>query len=415
MPKKPRELTALEVRRLTTPGHHVVGGVAGLALQVAPARPGSGKTYGARTWILRMTIGERRRDMGLGGFPDVELAQARQRAREARELVARGVDPIMARQQAKSAVIAQQRAQKTFRQCATAFIDRKSVEWSNAKHVQQWTNTLETYAYPLIGELLVKDIALPHVLQVLEPIWQVKTETATRVRGRIESVLDWATVHHYREGPNPARWKGHLDKILAAPTKVAKVQHHRALPIDDVPGFFAQLGEQVGMGARALEFAILTAARSGEVRGALWDEINVSRAEWIVPAERMKAGKEHRVPLSKEALDLLAALPRLHEIELVFHSAKGKELSDMTLSAVMRRMGVSAVPHGFRSSFKDWATERTSYSREAVEMSLAHAIGDKVEAAYRRGSLLDARRMLMQDWASFCRGQVPNHSAKNGM
>lgn len=394
MPKKAAELTALQVRRLTQPGHHAVGGVAGLALQVAPG--------GARTWILRVTIGNKRRDMGLGGFPDVELAQAREKARAARALVEQGVDPIAQRRQAKSALIAQRAAQKSFKQCAVAFIDAKSAEWSNTKHVQQWQNTLETYAYPVLGDLLVSDIGLPQVLEVLKPIWSTKTETATRVRGRIESILDWATVHHYRQGLNPARWRGHLDKILPTPTKVAQVKHHKALPIDAVPAFVAKLQAHTSLGARALHFAILTAARSGEVRGATWAEIDMDKAVWTVPADRMKAGKEHRVPLSQPALALLEALPRLEGTYLVFPSTKQGVLSDMTLLAVMRRMEVDAVPHGFRSTFKDWATERTTYSREAVEMSLAHAIGDKVEAAYRRGDLFQKRRDLMDDWAQFC-------------
>jgi integrase len=394
MPKKAAELGALQVKRLSKPGLHFVGGVAGLALQVAPG--------GARTWVLRATVGAKRREMGLGGYPDVELTQAREKARAARALIDQGLDPIMERQQAKSALAALQAAQKTFSQCAREYIDAKSAEWSNPKHASQWTNTLETYASPTLGQLLVSDIGLPQVLGVLKPIWQTKTETAVRVRGRIEAVLDWAAVHHYRQGPNPARWKGHLDKILAAPTKVTKVQHHKALDVRAVPAFMASLRAQSGIGARALEFAILTASRSGEVRGATWSEIDLGAAEWVVPAERMKAGREHRVPLSKPALALLRSLPRIDESELVFPSSKNTPLSDMTLLAVMRRMEVDAVPHGFRSSFKDWATERTGYPREAVEMALAHAIGDKVEAAYRRGDLFDMRRRLMDEWAKFC-------------
>jgi integrase len=393
MPRKAPELSAIAVRRLTKPGHHAVGGVAGLALQVAPG--------GARTWILRMKIGNKRRDMGLGGYPDVELAQAREKARAARAVVEQGDDPILLRKQAKSALAAKQASQKTFKRCALEYIDAKSAEWSNPKHASQWTNTLETYAFPTLGAMLVSDIEMPQVLGVLKPIWAAKTETATRVRGRIEAILDWATVHHYRQGPNPARWKGHLDKILPTPTKVAKVKHHKALGVDDVPAFFAALQKNGGSGARALEFAILTAARSGEVRGATWSEIDLKGKEWVVPAERMKAGKEHRVPLTGAAVTLLESLPRTEGTDLVFPSTKKTVLSDMTLLAVMRRMKVDAVPHGFRSSFKDWATERTHHTREAVEMALAHAIGDKVEAAYRRGNLLQQRRTLMEDWATF--------------
>jgi integrase len=399
MPKKAPELSPVAVQRLRTPGLHSVGGVAGLALQVAPG--------GARTWILRFTVGAKRRDMGLGGFPDVTLAQAREKAREARDLMEHGVDPILHRKQAKSALAAKQATEKTFAACAREYIQAKSSEWSNEKHAQQWTNTLETYAFPVLGQLLVSDVGLPQVLGVLKPIWQEKTETATRVRGRMEVILDWATVHHYRQGPNPARWKGHLDKILAAPTKVTKVKHHKAMGVDAVAGFLAAIRQQSGMGPRALEFAVLTAARSGEVRGATWAEIDMDVKEWNVPAERMKAGKEHRVPLSEPALELLRNLPRmkdaeLQDVELVFPSSQNKPLSDMTLTQVMRRMKIDAVPHGFRSTFRDWASERTNHSRDVVEMALAHAIGSKVEAAYRRGDLFGKRRRLMEDWARFC-------------
>jgi len=347
-------------------------------------------------------VGGKRRDMGLGGYPDVELTQAREKARQARALVDRGIDPVIERRRLKSALIAEQAAQKSFRHCAREFIDGKSSEWNNSKHAAQWTSTLETYAYPSLGDLLVSDIALPHVLTVLRPIWKTKTETATRLRGRLEAVLDWATVHHYRQGLNPARWKGHLDKILPKPSKLATVQHHKAVAVDMVPAFVQQLRRQQGMGARALEFGILTAARSGEVRGATWSEVDLASEEWVVPADRMKAGREHRVPLPPAALDLLRSLPRIQDCELIFPSAKRMPLSDMTLLAVMRRMGVDAVPHGFRSSFRDWASEQTTYAREPVEMALAHAIGGKVEAAYRRGDLFDKRRQLMVDWAHFC-------------
>ncbi len=393
MPRKVAEMSPLAVRRLTKPGHYVVGGVAGLALQISDT--------GARSWVLRARIGSRRRDMGLGGYPDVDLALARQKAREARDLIDKGVDPILVRREAKSALLAKQASHKTFEQCATEFIDAKSAEWRNTKHAAQWTSTLKTYAYPHIGKLLVSDVGVTQVLAVLKPIWTVKTETATRVRGRIEQILDWATVQHYRQGPNPARWRGHLDKLLPTPGKVAQVKHHKALALDEVPAFYAALKLQTGIGARALELAVLTAARSGEVRGATWPEIDLGQKLWTVPAGRMKAGKEHRVPLSDAAVALLTDLPRVEGTELVFPSANKKLLSDMTLLAVMRRMKVDGVPHGFRSSFKDWATERTQYSREAVEMSLAHTIGDKVEAAYRRGDLLEQRRRLLADWAAY--------------
>lgn len=394
MPKKADELGPLAVSRLKEPGLHPVGGVAGLRLQVSPS--------GARSWILRTTVGGKRREKGLGGFPDVTLAGAREAARAARALIANGVDPIAEAKAARSALQASVAAALTFDECAKAYITAKSPEWSNVKHVAQWVATLNTYASPVMGHLLVRDIGLPHVLGVLEPIWKTKTETASRVRARIEAVLDWATVRKFRTGDNPARWRGHLDKLLPAPTKIAKVEHHTALPVDAVGAFMRELCKQEGTGARALEFAILTATRSGEVRGATWREIELSAATWTIPGERMKTGKEHRVPLSDAALELLRGLPRIKGADLVFAAPRGGVLSDMTLSAVLRRMAVPAVPHGFRSTFRDWCSERTNYPRDVAEMALAHAIGDKVEAAYRRGELFEKRRLMMKDWAAFC-------------
>lgn len=393
MPKKVEELSAKAVRDLTAPGFYAVGGVAGLHLQVQSAL--------SRSWVLRVKVGAKRRDMGLGAFPDVTLAQAREAAREARAKVRQGVDPVEESRAVRSKLRAEQAAALTFDECAARFMKAQAAGWRNPKHAQQWENTLRTYASPVLGSLLVRDVELSHVLAVLEPIWLTKTETASRVRGRMEQVLDWATARAYREGLNPARWRGHLDKLLPAPSKVAKVEHHDALPVGDIGAFMGKLRAAAGMGARALEFAILTAARSGEVRGARWDEIDMAAAVWTVPAERMKAGKEHRVPLSAAALALLEALPRMAGNPLVFPAVRGGTLSDMTLAAVLRRMKVDAVPHGFRSTFRDWAAERTHYPREVAEMALAHAIGDKVEAAYRRGDLFDKRRRLMDDWATF--------------
>lgn len=393
MPKRAKELSALEVGRLTATGLHAVGGVPGLYLQI------NGE---AKSWILRVTVGSKRRDMGLGGFPAVTLAQAREKARTARDNIDAGTDPILARQQAKSALRAAQASAISFEEAARRFIDAKADEWKNGKHRTQWENTLATYAFPIMGKLHVQDVKQSHVLSVLEPIWKDKTETASRLRGRIESVLDWATARHYRQGENPARWRGHLDHILAKPAKIAKVEHHAALPIDDLPAFMADLRKREGTAARALELLILTAARSGEVRGAEWGEFDLETATWTIPADRMKAGKEHRVPLSDPAVKLLKALPRIEGTELIFPGSKGKPLSDMTLTAVMRRMKVEAVPHGFRSTFRDWVSERTNYPNELAEMALAHTIGNKVEAAYRRGDLLDKRRQMMGAWSNFC-------------
>ncbi len=394
MPIKAKELGPLAVSKLTAPGLHFVGGVAGLALQVLPG--------GGRTWVLRATMGGRRRDMGLGGYPDVPLADARNAARKARELIREGLDPIEEARALISARRATAAKDITFKAATAAYIAAHEAGWRNAKHAQQWTNTLAAYAEPVIGDLLVRDIELTHILAILEPIWTAKTETATRLRGRIEQVLDWATARGHRQGLNPARWRGHLDKLLAKPSKVARVEHRTALPVSEIGAFIADLRGAEGMGARALEFVILTAARSGEVRGATWAEIDLKARTWTIPGARMKAGREHRVPLSDQAVALLEALPRVEGIDLVFVAPRGGALSDMTLTAVLRRMKVPAVPHGFRSTFRDWASERTNYPRDAAEMALAHAIGDKVEAAYRRGDLFEKRRRMMADWATFC-------------
>ncbi len=394
MPKLAKELGALAVSKLTAPGLHFVGGVAGLALQVTPG--------GARAWTLRVSIAGRRRDLGLGAYPGVPLAMARDKARQARELIRQGVDPIERQRAAASALRAAVASSLTFKETAKAYMTTHEAGWKNAKHAQQWRNTLDQYAYPVMGDLLVRDVDKEHVLAVLRPIWTTTNETAVRLRGRIELVLSYAMQAGYRpEGLNPARWKGGLDKLLPAPGKVAKGGHHPALPVAQVGAFMVRLRAAQGMGARALEFAILTAGRSGEARGATWAEMDLDANVWTIPASRMKAGKEHRVPLSDVAVRLLQALPRMAGTELVFPASRGGQLSDMTLSAVLRRMEVPAVPHGFRSTFRDWAAERTNYPREAAEMALAHTIESKVEAAYRRGDLFEKRRAMMREWAEF--------------
>ncbi len=394
MAKKAKELTPLAVRNLTTPGLHFVGGVAGLALQVLPT--------GGRTWVLRATIGGRRRDMGLGGFPDVPLAEAREAARRARELIRSGVDPIEQAKTARLALKASAAKAMTFKAAAEAYIAAHEVSWKNAKHRQQWSNTLERYVYPVLGGLSVADVEVAHIHKVLEPIWMEKTETASRIRSRMELVLDWAGARGSRQGDNPARWRGHLDKLLPRRSKTARTVHHKALPAKDLPAFMARLRSVEGQGARAREFVILTCARSGEARGATWSEIDLVEKTWTVPAHRMKAGREHRVPLSAPAMRLLTALPRIAGSDLVFPSRKGTALSNMTLSAVLRRMDVDAVPHGFRSTFRDWAAESTAYPSEVAEKALAHAIASKTQAAYRRGDLLEKRRPLAEAWGRLC-------------
>lgn len=392
MPLRAREMGPLEVSRLSKTGTYAVGGVAGLQLQIIGA---------AKSWILRAMVGGKRRRMGLGSYPSVSLSRAREKAREAQALIDQGIDPILERVRAHSSLRALQARGIQFDVACKAYLEARSEEWRNLKHRQQWENTLSTYASPVMGALLVEDIEKEHVLAVLRPIWKTKTETATRVRGRIEAVLDWATANGHRDGLNPARWKGHLSELLPRPNKLTRVEHHPALPISQLGNFLASLRQRDGISARALEFAILTAARSGEVRGATWDEFDLEAALWKVPASRMKAGKEHRVPLSPQAIALLSALPRAKDSILVFPAPRAGMLSDMSLTAVTRRMGVSAVPHGFRSTFRDWAAERTTYPSDMAEMALAHAISNKVEAAYRRGDMFERRRQMMCDWAAF--------------
>jgi len=410
MGRKAADLNALAVSRIDQPGLHAVGTVPGLYLQVLES--------GARTWILRKVIGGKRRDMGLGGYPGVTLAQAWDKARKARDKIENGVDPIDERRANHRALKAAQASTRTFKQCAAAYMDAHSKGWRSTKHVDQWRSTLEVNAYPVIGDMPVGELQLPHVLRILEPIWHEKTETASRLRARIERVLDWAIARGYRTGVNPARWRGHLDTMLAAPGKLIKDKHQPALPISKLGAFMAELRGREGMAARALEFAILCASRSGEVRGALWSEIDLRNKVWTVPAARTKAHKEHRVPLSARAVELLRGLPRDAGTDLVFPAPNGGTLSDMTLTAVIRRMnecekneeprwtdpksGKHAVPHGFRSTFRDWAAERTSHPRELAEMALAHTIGSNAEAAYRRGDLFEKRRSMMDDWAKFC-------------
>ncbi len=394
MPKVAKELTPLAVSKIKDTGWHAVGHVSGLGLKVAPS--------GSRAWVLRTTVGGKRREFGLGGFPTISLASARERARTILDKIYAGSDPLTAKREAKVALMAQKAKEVTFKNLAQQYIDQHESGWKNSKHAAQWTSTLDTYAYPICGGMVVADVTTPIILNILEPIWTTKTETASRLRGRIEAILDYATAKGLREGPNPARWKGHLALTLPAKRRVSPVVHHRALEVKEMPDFYQSLKTMDGTSARALEFLILTAARSGEVRGMEWDEVDLVNKVWSVPAERMKAKREHRVPLSNIAIDILKALERNVKSKLVFESTKaGKPLSDMALTAVMRRMKVDAVPHGMRSSFRNWSAEETSYPNEVCEMALAHTVGNAVEAAYRRGDLFEKRRQMMNDWALF--------------
>lgn len=392
------KLTPLECRNLKTPGLYPDG--AGLLLKVTKGL--------SKSWIHRYMIAGRDRWMGLGPYPDVGLAEARELAAENRRKLRRGIDPLDERAEQTAATRAARAKAVTFDWCAGQYIAAHRAGWKSAKSAEQWESSLQTYAAPTIGALDVGKIETPHILKILQDgdFWTTKTETASRVRGRIESILDWAAAHKYRTGENPARWKGHLDALLPARSKVAKVEHHAALPYAEIGPFMTALRKQAGIAARACEFAILTAARSGEVRGATWSEIDEAAGVWVIPAERMKGGKEHRVPLSAESRALIASMKKIAtDATLIFPGMKeGKALSDMSLTAVLRRMDRGDLTmHGFRSTFRDWAAETTDYPHEMQEMALAHTVGDKVEAAYRRGDMLEKRRAMMQDWANYCK------------
>lgn len=380
----------LSARKADTagPGRHSDG--RGLFLYVKPS--------GARSWVLRYQVQGRRRDLGLGPYPDVSLAMARDRAMEARRLIAEGEDPIAKKQQAKP---------KTFREAALELIESKRPGWKNAKHAAQWTATLDAYVFPKIGAVQVAKIKTADVISTLTPIWTEKPETANRVRQRIEAVIDYASALGIRTGDNPARWRGHLDHLLPKPKKVRAVKHHPALPHSQIADFMADLAQREGVAARALAFTILTAARSGETRGMTWGEVDLDAKVWTIPAGRMKAAKEHRVPLTDSTLPLLGQCPEgTPDDALIFGSeAKpGKPISDMSMTAVLRRMERTDITvHGFRSTFRDWAGETTGFPREVIEAALAHGIKDKAEAAYARSDLFDKRRKLMEAWASYSR------------
>ncbi|WP_373283061.1 tyrosine-type recombinase/integrase [Cribrihabitans marinus] len=399
---------------VTKPGKYFDG--QGLMLRVAK--------NGAKQWVQRITIRGKRCEIGLGSPPAVSLAAARKQALENRGKAMLGGDPLADKRKAREGM--------TFSDAVDKCLSAKLSEFRNEKHRKQWRSTLDTYAAPVLGQKLVSEIMVQDVLRVLDPIWMEKTETASRLRGRIESVLSWATVAGHRSGDNPARWKGNLSEILPKPAKVAKGNNQPALALADVSRWWVDLGQRDGMAARALEFLALTAARSGEVRGMTWDEIDTgtsatpatsaTRAVWTISASRMKNGRPHRVPLTPEAVALLASLPRLNGSPNVFFAPRGGVLSDMSISAVMRRMQAAqekqgnegyldpaskrpAVPHGLRSSFRQWAAER-GYPRDMAEIALAHFIGSEVERAYQRSDMLDRRRDMMTAWASFLRGEA---------
>ena len=399
--RKSNRLTPLAIKSAKKPGLYGDGN--GLYLQVS--------RFGTKAWLFRFMRDGAAHKMGLGPLHTVSLADARQRAADARRKLLDGIDPIAHRDTQRAAAKLEAAKAMTFEQCAEKYIAAHSGSWRNEKHRAQWGSTLRTYVYPIIGALPVAAIDTGLVLKVIEPIWNEKPDTAGRVRGRIEAVLSWATVREYRTGDNPARWRGHLDNVLPKRSKVRPVKHHEALPYVEIPAFIAELQSKKVVSAAALEFTILTAVRTSEAIGAKWSEFDLAGKVWTVPGIRMKSGREHRVPLSPRALEILSALPR--EGQFVFLGAKvGKPLSNMAMLELVRGMrGNGLTVHGFRSTFRDWAADRTSYANHVVEMALAHTVKDAVEKAYRRGDLFEKRARLMAEWADFC--QTPVSPAEN--
>lgn len=423
MPKKAKELSALSVARLKENGRHAVGGVDGLHLRIVNS---------SRAWVLRVVVGHRfdengklhphRRDIGLGAFPEVSLAEARSKALELKAQIRNGIDPIQHKQDQLQSLRIQKLRDRTFRDCAEIVIANKSRELKNQKHISQWSSTLETYVYPILGELVVGSITKVDIAKTLEPIWIEKNETARRLRGRIETIFDYAKAMEYFSGDNPAQWKGNLEPILGNLKQVSRP--HPSLPYDQLAVFMQHLRQKDGISPKALEFVILTACRSGEVFGATWQEIDFVAKVWTIPKERMKANKEHRVPLSNEAITLLQAIRYdAQPSSYIFPAPRnGGMLSDMSLTALIKRMHEQKLKenslgytdpkqnrvittHGFRSTFRDWSADMTDYPREVCEHVLAHKLPDEVEAAYLRGAYLEKRKNLMTEWAIFCNGK----------
>jgi integrase len=394
------KLSPAKVRSLTRPG--IYGDGAGLWLNVGES--------GSKSWLYRYMLNGRAREMGLGALHTIGLAEARERARASRRLCLDGIDPIAAKHAERDARRLAAASAVTFRDCAAKYIAANRAAWRNAKHAAQWDATLALYAYPTIGALPVGAIDTGHVTRILEPVWSTKPETASRVRGRIEAVLDYASTHRWRTGENPARWRGHLENVLPRRSRVRQVEHHAALPWREIGAFMAALATQDGVAALALRFAILTAARTGEVIGARWSEIDTAQALWTVPRTRTKAGREHRVPLSEAARAVLREAAKLRagdDEDCVVFPGRTGGLSNMAMLVLLRRMGRGDLTaHGFRSSFRDWAAE-TGKPSDIAEAALAHTLGDKTVAAYQRGDLLDRRRVLMDQWSRFCARPAP--------
>lgn len=416
MPRPLGKLTALQVNKFNKPGLYGDGG--GLTLQITKA--------GVKSWLFRYMIDGKPYAMGLGPTHTVSLAEAREKALAARKLILDGLNPLEVKKQQKQTLLLERAKTMTFDACAKAYIEAHQASWRNAKHRDQWTSTIASYASPVFGSLAVAEIDTALVMKCLSPIWTTKTETASRLRGRIQSILDWATTSGYRQGENPARWSGHLENLLAKVPKAARTKNHPSLPWQKVGDFINGLSQRVGIAASALHFTILTACRSGEVRGAKWSEINLQDKVWTIPAARMKAGVEHQVPLSEGAMNILTAMERHRKNagedaskaemdELVFPGRTNQPLSDMSLTAVIRRMNEEAdkplwvdakgqpiTVHGFRATFRMWCAEATNFPREVAEHALAHRLPDEVERAYQRGTQFAKRQALMQAWFEYC-------------
>lgn len=392
-------LTTKEVINKKKPGDYCDG--AGLYLQVSGS--------GSKSWIFRFGFKGKDRHMGLGPFHTVSLADARMAAVECRKLLLRKIDPIVARDAEHARQSLEAARSITFSECAAAYIKAHRSSWKNAKHADQWTNTISTYCGPVMGAVPVQAVDTALVMNVLEPIWREKPETASRLRGRIESTLDWATVSGYRKGDNPARWRGHLDNLLPSLNKKQRIKHHPALPFEQMGEFVESLRSQEGVAAQALEFLILTAARTGEIIGARWNEIDLKAGIWTIPASRMKTSTEHRVPLCSRAIEIIGAMESIKQNDFVFPGQKeARSLTNMAMLELLKRIGRNDLTvHGFRSSFRDWASERTSFPRDVCEMALAHTIANRAEAAYRRGDLFHKRRDLMEHWAKHCTSENP--------
>jgi len=412
MPKITTPLSEAAVRKLKNKGRHSVGGVPGLKLQITK--------QSACSWILRATVDGKVRDIGLGNYPTVPLKVARVAATDMQLQIQQGIDPLTERERKEDELAATRASRKTFNECARSYIASVEKQWKNPKTAAQWESSLDTYVSPSIGKLAVSDITTAHIVALLEAIWTTKTETATRVRSRIESILAYATTRCFRKGDNPARWKGHLDTLLPSPASLKSNKHHAALGYTDIGGFMRDLRSAGGIASKALEYSILTAARSGEARGATWVEIDLNAKQWTIPAARMKAKKEHVIPLSGQAVTLLTELQKTSQGDYVFPSQRGSMLSDMTMGKVIKRLHSKAIergergyvdahmddrvitPHGFRSTFRDWAAEVSTHPRDVIEHALAHQLKDKAEAAYQRRTSIPKRIILMQEWADYC-------------